>query len=207
MKKILITFVLLIGIVFTKVSNAQDLRFGVKAGVNMSTMSFDEVYDNAKMKVGFQLGCLSEYSINSKLATEVDFLFALQGFKASATGTGYERNVTHNAFYVNVPLMLKWYIVDNVSVAFGPQVGLVVSAKNKMTEKFTGESSKTTKTSVKDRYAAADFGLCIAADYYVTENIFVGAGFNLGLTNLYKGDGYNIDSKNRVITLNVGYSF
>lgn len=220
MKKIILTVMAL-----TAFSAAQaQLKFGAKAGVNLATLTGDFA-DDAKMKVGFNAGGLVEYKLTEKFALQGELLYSMQGAKTEdRTDYGFgayeeeENKVTLS--YINIPILAKYYIVKGFNVEAGPQLGILVSAKSKSEYSETYYDiddnlvtySESTDVDIKDNLKTVDFSFNIGAGYDFTENIFVNARYNIGLTNIYDMPdtffGFNNwDAKNSVFSVNFGYKF
>ncbi|MDR0659553.1 MAG: PorT family protein [Prevotellaceae bacterium] len=187
MKKVLlvVTLMLTIGIV----ANAQ-LKFGVKAGANISNIAVD-----ADNKVGFNTGVFGEFKI-SKFAIQPEVLFSMQGAKGA--DTKFETS------YINIPVMAKYYIIKGLSVEAGPQIGFLTSAKFKPTE---GDSED-----VKEIMKKTDFAINFGASYelpIIPVGVF--ARYSLGITDLYDKDKLGIDGgdlgKNRVFQIGAFVKF
>jgi len=178
MKKIILS---LVAIAAFGVANAQDMKFGAKAGINMSNYTGDSDYDS---KIGFQVGVFGEFKVTEKFAVQPELLFSNLGAKDS--------DASLNANYIVIPVMGKYYVADKFSLEAGPQIGFLMSAK------YDGDD-------VKDFYKSIDFGLNLGAGYDVAENINIGLRYSLGLSNVVDVDG--IDDKTSNIALAVGYKF
>lgn len=192
-------------------TNAQETRFGAKAGLNIASISGAS---EAKSKIGANVGAFAEIKISDKFAVQPELLFSMQGAKASSSESfgAYTFSVEESTSlsYINIPVMAKYFVTEQLSLQAGPQLGILVSVENKSdtTSNFPGSTPKSTSSTSKDGYNTTDFGLNFGAGYDITEDIFVDFRYNLGLTNLNKNSGTGInDIKNRVISLNFGYKF
>ena len=224
MKKIVLSAFAILTIGFV---NAQDLRFGAKAGVNISTLTGDAVGSDVSMKVGFHAGGLMEIKFTDKLALQPEVLFSLQGAeiedRVDFAGGDYDldSNKLHLS-YINVPVMLKFYPIKSLFVEAGPQVGFLVGAKTKSESKEvrnTNDGVTTTTIStdndVKDFYKSVDFGFNLGLGYDITENIFINARYNMGLANVrdvpsifgINLGGAELDQKNSVVSVSFGFKF
>ena len=173
-------------------ANAQEVKFGAKAGLNLSNFTGD--VEGNSMKVGFQLGGLVEIGISEKFAVQPELVYSAQGAKFDDSFFGdYDLNFN----YLNIPVMAKYYVAEGFSLEAGPQIGFLMSAK----AKADGEDED-----VKDEFNSTDFGLNFGAGYNVTENINLGVRYSLGLSNLNKEDGAG-DLKNSNIAFAVAYKF
>jgi len=224
MKKVLLSAVALF--VFG-VASAQ-VKFGVKGGVNFATFTGAgaDLID-AKMKVGFNVGGFAEIKFNDKFALQPELLYSLQGAKGVSTDSNgllnSSEDVKQNLSYLNVPVMVKFYPIKSLYVEAGPQVGFLVSAKEKTdgTEIDFNEVSGneelvnvSTNEDVKDFYKSIDFDFNIGAGYEFTENLFAGVRYSIGLTDVsdvpttisfFGVSGFEM--KNNVLSLSLGYKF
>lgn len=183
MKKIILTAVALCALSF---ANAQEAKFGVKAGLNLSNWTGGDV-DGTSIKAGFQAGGLVDIKVSDKFSVQPEVLFSLQGVKVDGG--------KYNTSYINVPVMAKYYVADGFSLEAGPQIGFLVSAK----AKADGGGS----SDVKDMFKSTDFGLNVGAGYDIAENVNLGARYNFGLSKIVDG----VDVKNSNIAIALAYKF
>lgn len=233
MKKIILASLIL----FTTVSFAQEIKYGAKAGINVSSLRGDypDEIDENKSKIGFHIGGFLEYSFNDKFSIQPELLYSTQGGKSVVKeeyggGTYYESfTQTPKISYLNIPIMLKYKVIEKLSVEFGPQIGYVLSAKSKWEYVDSSDSSENetievdilnggnytylgTDVEVKGRINKFDFGLNLGTSYDITEQIFVQARYNLGLSVVDDNStaGTSTDSwdlKNSVLQFSLGYKF
>lgn len=185
MKKLLLTAAAIFTFGF---ANAQETKFGVKAGLNLADWSGDEA-DGIDSRVSFHVGGFAEIKVSDKFAVQPELLYSSQGGKADGG--------TYNVDYINIPIMAKFYVAEKFSIEAGPQVGFLMSAKAKPD---SGDDQD-----IKDELKSTDFGVNLGLGYNITENISAGLRYNLGLSQVVDAD--NVDIKNNVFSLSVGYKF
>ena len=177
-------------------TNAQEVKFGVKGGLNIATLGGDA--EDAKSLVGFHVGGFAEIKLSDKFAIQPELLYSTQGAKFE--GTDGDADYDDKLDYLNIPVMAKYYVAEGFSLEAGPQIGFLLSAKE------DGED-------VKDFYKSIDFGVNFGAGYDFTENLSAGVRYNLGLSNIYDfpeeaedffGD---VKGNNSVFSISVGYKF
>ncbi|MCV9934171.1 PorT family protein [Flavobacterium sp. LS1R47] len=207
MKKITLSIIAVLAFGF---ANAQEVKFGVKAGMNLSTWTGDTEGVDLKSKVGFNGGGFVAIQFSEKLTLQPEVLFSTQGVKVDnvegdVNGANYMGNVRFNLSYINVPVMVKYYVVKDFNIEVGPQIGFLTSAET--VTKINGFNGKH-KENVKEIFESVDFGLNFGAGYDFTENISAGVRYNLGLSNIAKTEeGDNTKLKNSVFSLLVGFKF
>ncbi len=194
MKRIILAAIAVMAFGFT---NAQQTRFGVKGGLNLSNWAGGDVEDT-KSLVGFHVGGFAEIKIIEKLAIQPELLFSTQGTKIDGGSFFGDFDVKTN--YLNIPVLAKYYIVEKFSVEAGPQLGVLLSAK------VDGED-------VKDSFKTVDFGFNLGAGYHFTENVSLNLRYTIGLSPLSddadiedEGDYYD-SAKNSVLALSFAYKF
>ena len=181
MKKVLV----LIAAAIVCMSASAQLQFGAKVGVDMTHFWGKDVEHG--MKPSYQAGLVMEYKFNPHFAIAPEVVFASQGGKFDAIQFNWgdfsiasKKKITFNTNYINVPVMLKYYVAPAFSVDFGPQVGFNVYSKASIKDDITYDLKESTKT--------VDFGIGLGGTYNLTENAFVQARYTLGLTKVFEGD-------------------
>ena len=187
--------------------NAQDVKFGVKTGLNLSNFTGD--VQNAETKVGFNIGAFVEIGLSDKFTFQPELLFSTQGAKSEYSEGSYSFEQTMKFNYLNVPLMLVYAVSDKFALQFGPQIGFLLSADREGAE-IIGGNTFTIKEDFKDSFKSIDFGLNFGASFDIVENIFIGARYNLGLANILDFEDMDSDddkAQNSVFSISVGYRF
>ena len=180
MKKILLTAVAVFAFSF---ANAQDTKFGVKGGLNMSNNSAQ----GSSSITSFHLGGFAQFAINDKFTVQPELLYSAQGAKVGSS--------TLNLNYINIPVMAKYKVADAFSIEAGPQIGFLMSAKVESVD-------------YKEFCNSTDFGFNLGAGYDLNETMSLGLRYTMGLTDVNKEvAGRTVDSKNSNIQLSFGYKF
>jgi len=210
MKKIFLAVTTLFTIV---ISNAQEIKYGAKAGLNLSTLTGDVGSYDVKSKAGFHVGGFVEFKITDKFSVQPELLYSTQGAKFEYfssdefSSTSDKRDVKLG--YLNVPIMAKYFVLPGFTIEAGPQIGFLLSAKNEFDYQsyITEQYNSSGEDDIKDDSKAVDFGFNVGLGYEFTENIFVQARYNLGLTSISENASDEFDPKNGVLQISVGYKF
>lgn len=210
MKKIILSVAAMLTFGFV---NAQEVEFGVKGGVNIATITGD--VEDASAKIGFHIGGFAEIKISEKFSFQPEILFSTQGAKAETKyteqGFAVEASEKINLAYLNIPLIAKLYVAEGFSLEAGPQIGFLMSAKDKAEYKVSGMGQtieESEEIDIKSNSNSVDFGLNFGLGYKFTENLSAGARYNLGLNDINKKEeGVSESVKNSVIQVSIGYSF
>ena len=200
-------------------------QFGVKAGMNVSSLSDDASLSDQKSKIGFNAGVFMNAPLAESFSIQPELLFSQMGDKSTSTttstvgGSTIERKTTGstNLDYLTVPVMFQYKATPAFYLEAGPEFGLLLSGKSKgdTTIKTTTGSSTITSsasgtTDVKDNLNDFNFGIGLGAGYYFTPNIGVTARYTAGITKVGKTDDnvkYYDDSRNNVFQVGLAYKF
>lgn len=172
---------------------AQQWSFGPKAGVNFSNVS-DLDGGDTKMMTGFYVGAFAEYRLNYWFGLQAEAVYSTQGTKFNTSPLKWELKQD----YINVPILAKFYVLNSLSVDFGPQFGFKVSDKAKLK---TGSTTTDFSTDTKGFDLSVGMGLT----YTLVDRLDISARYNLGLTDTYGNIGGT--NRNGVIQVGLGYRF
>lgn len=176
MKNLKLLFVILIT---AQLSYAQEIDFGVKLGANFATLNDASGFDN---KTGFVGGAFVGAKF-SKVGLQAELLYSQQGAEFDATD--FDLN------YINVPVLLKYYLIGGLNVQVGPQFGFLVD--------------DNIEDSVGNAFEAETFDLSGVAGLGIDLpfGLRADARYIFGVTDTFDV----IDGKNGVFTIALGYSF
>ncbi|MFC0778850.1 porin family protein [Flavobacterium sp. HJSW_4] len=177
MKKILLLAVFTV-LGFANV-NAQEIKFGAKAGLNFSTVNGSNT-NNIDYVTSYHVGVVSEIPISEKFSFQPELMYSRQGYSFN--------NDVIAMNYLNIPLMGKYYVTKGLSLEAGPQIGFLLSAKN--------EGVKVTNS-----FTTFDFGVNFGLGYKLENGLNFSARYDLGITKV------STENRNGVFQASVGYFF
>lgn len=183
-KLLLVAAVAVLG--FSNVT-AQNIKFGVKGGLNFAHISGDNTGEFGTVSA-FNLGVMSEIPITEKFSFQPELMYSGQGYGINDT------NDFVSLSYINMPLMGKYYVTKGLSLEVGPQIGYLIGAD------FEGDD-------IKDNFKKLDFGANVGLGYKLENGLNFGVRYNLGLSNINNTDGSSNKYKNGVLQASVGYFF
>jgi len=189
MKKKIVIFLLVVfngSFLTTIAQNA----IGLKGGVNIANLSGF----NGRSRISGHGGVFLHHTINRSWCFQPELLFSGEGQRYFSNGEEH----TLALDYVQVPLMIQYYVVPNIYLETGPQVGLLLSAQDKVGQ-FEGHDN------VKGDFAAAQVAIGIGAGIKASEQILFYGRYNFGLTDVSVFD--NIVDHSRVGQLGVAIRF
>jgi len=208
MKKLTILIVLLVS--FSFVSEAQ-MNFGVKAGLNMATLSGDNT-DDAELMPGYQVGLVTNFNMGDAFTIQPGLILAGKGsnFSTEMMGETFDQSISLN--YLEIPINAV-YNVSDFQIFAGPYLGFGLFGKVKFDADELDDSDIEFTSDVDEETEdvpvnSLDYGLNIGAGYMINESIQIQAGYGLGLGNInpkYNGEDPEDNTTNSVIQLSVAY--
>ena len=189
---------ILFSIMFLSISSvmmAQDIRFGLKGGFNISNISKSDL--NGEPVTSLQMGGMMEALYSETIALQPEIIFSLQGFDYMENGIQRHFKTT----YINVPIMVKYFVFKGISLEGGPQVGFLNTAK------LTIDNPNDSETiNIKQGLRSNDLSLNLGIGFQFSNGLNFGARYNYGLTNIV-GRLSDDRFKNRVLQCSIGYFF
>ena len=159
---------------------SQELDLGIKLGSNFSSIS--DAQQGSSSRTGIQAGVFGGIKFNEKIGVNLDVLYSQQGadFDAGA----------FDLTYVNLPFVVKYYLVGGLHIQAGPQFGILVDENRSLYQDILEAET-------------SDVSGIIGVGYDLPFGLRIDGRYNFGLTDILEDS--NI--KNSVLTLSVGFSF
>ncbi len=184
-------------------------RFGVKGGINFSTLKANDSEDN-NIRTGFNIGLFSKMPLNSIIAIQPELYYTTKGSEVTYNNTFVDGTASFNVNYIELPVLLVINITKNFNLHAGPYVAVLISGKTK-NESNVNLFNFEDNINVDD-FNRVDAGLAagIGIDFKV---LSLGARYNYGLTKVgkernYAGTTYIFpDAPNNVLSLYASISF
>ena len=128
MKKILLAVVLFIAA--STASQAQLVKFGIKAGVNFANQTGDASLEGVEFDkegiTSYHAGVVAEIKLLDKFAIQPELLYSSVGANYKNAGEEFRNELG----YISIPVMAKFYLTDSFSLEVGPQASFLLSEKN-----------------------------------------------------------------------------
>ena len=199
MKKVLLTLVTVCS--FALATQAQDIRLGLRGGVNSANIGGEDATSANDFKIGPVVGALASMPIADGVYLEPELNFSIQGTRIYGGGTTIKSRLN----YINLPIMGRVELTGPLSMTFGPQVGYLLSASG-ITKNDDGKG----KVDAIDGYNRLDVSIGLGATYLLEENLHLGVRYNYGLTRVNEPietiDGEEeVNTYNRVLQFTATY--
>jgi hypothetical protein len=184
-------------IVAVNLAQAQDVAFGLKGGVNLSTFNLDDAEASYDSRTGFHAGLFLRSKFN-KIAIQPELLLFTQNsdIRSSAFGVAQDRFT-----YISIPLIIKFYPVAGFNFQVGPQFGFLIDGEREYDTVFGSGS-----TDITDHYKSSDVSLSLGAGYDFDFGLGLDFRYNLGMKDINNAaNGEEV--KSRVFLISLGWNF
>ena len=185
--KTILSVILLLSLTVIAKAQSADTHFGLKAGLNISSLDVKDGVD-FDSKAGFHIGGLAHVHLSPHFSMQPEIVYSEQG--------GKDGNEKWNINYINVPVLFQYMTGGGLRLQTGPQLGFAVSSKIK---------SGDIEQNIKDDVKTVDVSWSLGASYLFPEAIGIDARYNIGLTNV--NDAGTPEVRNRVFQLGLFYQF
>lgn len=199
----------------TITAQTEKVKIGVKAGLNIASLTFDENELESSQKTGFTAGIMAEIPLAKNFSVQPEVLYSQQGMKFSysdidVANSSYKSTITLN--YLNIPVMLKYYVLKGLSVQAGPQIGILLKSNNKYQDDFLGYDNHE-NYNLSDYTNAFDTSVNLGLGYQFKDKFYVDLRYNISYSDVFKeansNGNYviNSDMRNKVFQITIGYFF
>jgi hypothetical protein len=103
-------------------TTAQGLDLGFKLGFNFANVSGIEDFNQ---RTGLSAGLFAGAKLGDKIGLQVDALYSQQGAEVGATYSDIVQDF--NLDYISIPVVVKYYLTDNLNIHAGPQMGILLN--------------------------------------------------------------------------------
>ncbi|MCC5921550.1 MAG: PorT family protein [Cyclobacteriaceae bacterium] len=201
MKKIILFLPFILLLTFSV--NAQDGKFGVRAGLNASNFFADENPDDQNLRYSLNAGIYSRAALIPELLF-IETGLGYNGRGSTVTGSGGE--ATLGLGYLEVPVLASVSLADIIHLQGGVYAAYLLSAEASVDSNFGSFSTDLDR----DDFNNFDFGLSVGATINPSP-LMVGVRYNYGLTNILEGndiaDFFGSRAQNSMVQLFVGFEF
>jgi hypothetical protein len=175
---------------------AQDVAFGIKGGLNLTSLKIDDPEATYDARTGFHAGFFLRGRFD-KVGIQPEFLLYTQkGEFAGPAYTGEE-----NFSYITVPILIKFYPVSGLNIHAGPQFGFLIDG-----ERTTKTFLTTIEEDIKDEYKSTDIAISVGAGWDFGFGLSIDARYNIGVQDINEAaDGET--TKSRVFLVSLGWNF
>ena len=209
MKKTLLPFLLILLSSVTLLQAQSALSFGPTVGINFATIGgkdADQLVNNLSSKTGLYIGGFMNYQFSDMFALQPEIAYSMKGATAANQGVNY----TFTLNYIEIPVLLKFYIPIEGATSIKPSLyaGPAFAFNVASNVEATGNSQSQT-VDLSSQTKGFDFGLAFGGGV----GFNVGSGvldfslrYTLGMTS-FDNSGNNLTLTNGAFSIIAGYAF
>ncbi|MBT8259478.1 MAG: PorT family protein [Bacteroidia bacterium] len=193
------SILILVALLFGFTVYAQDIGYGLKAGLNLATITGDET-DDLSSRFAFHAGGVVNFGISDKFSVQPEVLYSAQGFDFEGSDFGFDgMDGTFKMDYINIPVLAQYEVADGFSLEAGPQIGFMVSAKAEV---------ESVEVDVDEFFKSTDFSGVVGANYALANGLNFDARYAFGLSDIWDiPEADDVSNKNGVFMFSIGYLF
>ena len=189
---------LVVSLLAADTASAQDMRFGVRGGMNFSTVQHDSSLgsDGYTMRPGLVAGAFFGVPLGW-VDLQPEVLYTSKG--AALDLQGIDSKLVLD--YLEIPILARWRLGQRLYVAAGPAVAWRLKAASRT--KFSGA---TEETDLGDSVKGYDVGVVGAVGVRFGK-VVVDGRYTHGLTDIDSDTSDEVSVRNRAITISAGIGF
>lgn len=194
--KLLFKAVLICTLVMSYELASAQAAFGLKGGVNLTSLKLDDPDASYDSRTGFHAGVFLRGKFD-KVAIQPEVLL----FTQRGEGTFSLGKVEESFTYLSIPVILKFYPIGGLNIQAGPQFGFLLDGERKYENAFG-----TIKDDIKDSYKSSDVSISLGGGYDFGFGLGLDVRYNIGVKDI--NDEVNGDpAKSRIFLISLGWNF
>ena len=182
-------------------------QFGVKGGMNVSSLSDDATLSDQESKIGFNAGVFMNAPLAENFSIQPEVLYNDLGSKVTRSteilGNTYSADYSRNLGYISVPVMFQYNATPQFYLEAGPEFGFLVNASSKAT---AGNNSNITNIDT-DSFNKFNMGIGLGAGFNITNKLGINARYVAGLNDVTDNDKWGSDASNKNNNFQVGLAY
>ena len=171
-------------------------ELGARAGLNLSTQTTKGAATNvvSELKEGVHAGAYGTFFFFEKLAAQLEIIWSQKGSKWSDPYFAGKDNLS----YIDIPVLIRFQVLDRVNVHAGPQFSFMTGAK----QIPDGEDA----IDATGYYKNSDFGVLVGAELNLYRKLSIAIKFVEGFSVTTEPSYYIDQWMNRVIQVSLSYA-
>lgn len=171
--------------------------FGVKAGVNLTSIKIDDPEASYDSRTGFHAGLFLRGKFG-KVGIQPELLLFTQ--RGEGSFSGFDK-VEESFTYLSIPVMFKFYPVSGLNLQLGPQFGFLLDGE----QTYENALIKTTRD-IKDAYKSSDVSVSLGAGFDAGFGLNVDVRYNIGVQDI-NNEANGEAAKSRIFLVSLGWNF
>lgn len=189
--------VLFITCLISAVPVAAQTAFGLKAGLNLTTLNVEDPELSYNSRTGYHAGLFLRGRFGN-IGVQPELLLFTQSGEVSSSvfGTAQEHFT-----YLSIPLMVKFYPIAGLNLQVGPQFGFLLDGEREY-DTFLGSGSRD----ITEYYKESDVSVSLGGGYDFDFGLGLDVRYNIGvkdINNVANGE----DARSRIFLVSLGWNF
>jgi hypothetical protein len=186
---------------------AQNINFGIKAGLTHNTLNFKIEAEETEAKLegsnaGFYVGGIANFKLSENFSLQPNLLFVMKGGRLSMDG---DNKLT--SFHIDLPVNFL-YTANGFFIGAGPNFSYALSGKVKANDEESVD--------IFDKEEASYFylkkfelGANVLMGYTFPNGLVISASYTPGIANIagYKDEDVEMTAHNKSFGISIGYMF
>ncbi|MCF8277125.1 MAG: PorT family protein [Flavobacteriales bacterium] len=139
-------------------SFGQGFGGGLYGGISTTQVSGDGIV--GFNKAGGWAGAFTDYRFTPRSTIQFEISFIQKGSRQAGTVKNNNTFILYNHNMLEIPILYRWYGIKNMSIEFGPQVGILLSSIEK------GSDPSFVEVRNSPAYRKAEFSGAAGLSYY-----------------------------------------
>ena len=144
-------------------------------GVRLST--------DSKLKPTYLGGIFATVPLSETFSIQPEVLYVNKGFQTTSSGSVTPR---YNLHYLSIPIMLRYHILDQLTVEIGPELGYLIDATTNINSGVSFSGSPSLDQQLLDSYKDLDLALNVGIGYSLADKWAINLRYNMGLYDTSK---------------------
>lgn len=190
---------LLISVLFGTFSASGQVGFGIKGGLNLTTLNVEDPELSYDSRTGFHAGIFLRGRFD-KVGIQPELLLFTQNGELKRTlfnGTAQERFT-----YLSIPLILKFYPVAGLNIQLGPQFGFLIDGERQSEDPFFGSGSQD----ITEYYKKSDVSVSVGGGYDFDFGLGLDVRYNIGVKDI-NNEANGDEARSRIFLVSLGWNF
>lgn len=167
------------------------VSLGLKGGLNFANINASSVGAAYNSRTGYHAGAFVNIKL-TKIAIQPELIYSVQGSDISTATSSQALDLA----YVNIPVMLKFYLVGGLNLQAGPQFGFLASSSGP-------DPNGTGSIDYNSFLKSTDFSIGLGAGFDISK-FSIEARYNLGMSEINDNAALTA-AKNQAFQLSLGY--
>lgn len=190
-------FVLLAVVLIAAHPAKAQLGFGIKGGVNLTTLNIEDPELSYNSRAGYHAGVFLRGRFD-KVGIQPELLLFTQNgdIESSIFGTAQE-----SFTYLSIPVILKFYPIGGLNLQVGPQFGFLLDGEREY-DTFLGSGSQD----ITEYYKESDVSVSLGGGYDFDFGLGLDVRYNIGIKDI--NDAANgEEARSRIFLVSLGWNF